>query len=41
MLLKLTAGLRIPLSELVDVYERQRESLLPVAPDDGARTDDR
>jgi DNA-binding XRE family transcriptional regulator len=40
VLLKLAASLRLPLCELIDVYERQRKSLPPAAADH-ARTDDR
>ncbi len=40
VLLKLTTGLRIPLAELIDVYERQHEALLPAATDQ-PRTHDR
>lgn len=36
VLLKLCAGLRIPLAELVDVYERQRGTLGPYQPYPGA-----
>jgi transcriptional regulator with XRE-family HTH domain len=42
VLLKLVTGLRLPLSELIDVYARQREPLDdPVLPHLTARTDDR
>jgi len=41
VLLKLCAGLRLPLCELIDVYARQREPLDPDLPHLTARTDDR
>jgi len=42
VLVKLTTGLRVPLSELMTVYERERESLsLPGPVPGGTRTHDR
>jgi DNA-binding XRE family transcriptional regulator len=41
VLLKLVTGLRLPLSELIDVYARQREPLDPDLPHLTARTNDR
>ncbi len=41
VLLKLCAGLHLHLSELLDVYTRQREELGPDLPHLTARTDDR